>query len=365
MKIETIKDTLRTAVGQVERMTGKNLSLPVLSGIFLSAKNNTLLLRSTNLDLGIEISLQAKVESLGEIIVPGGVLSSLLSGVYDKKVVLEESQGNLQVVSQSASSVIKGLPNEDFPTLPVIQDEEGFEVSAEKFIDGVRSVWYSASTSDIKPEIGSVYIYQKDDDMVFAATDSFRLAEKKMSIKSKAEGLHLLVPYKNIVEVIRVFEGTSENISIKFNKNQISFATSGTYVTSRVIDGIFPDYEQIIPKSFITEATVLKQDLLNSLKVSNIFADKFNRVDITVSPKGKTLELKSQNASIGENTFSVDAAIEGEEIKLGFNQKYIMDCFQSIKQESVVLRFAGAGKPLVIQGVGDKSFLYLIMPLNQ
>lgn len=365
MKLEIIKDAFKDAIQCVERMSGRNLSLTILSGVFLSAKNNILLLRSTNLDIGIEMILPARIESDGEIVVPGNILSALLSGIYDKKVVLEESNGNLMVTSHSVSSIINCLPNEDFPTLPVVNNDNMFEITAEKFIDGIKSVWYSASISDIKPEITSVFIYKKDDDIMFAATDSFRLAEKKIQLNMESDIFHILIPYKNIVEIIRVFDKVSGNISIKFNKNQISFSISNIHVTSRVIDGIFPDYAQIIPKSFVSDVTVLKQDMLNSLKISNIFADKFNRIDITVSPREKILEIISKNQSVGENIFRLDAAIDGEEIRLGFNQKYIMDCLQSIKQESVVLRFAGAGKPLVIQGVGDKSFLYLIMPLNQ
>lgn len=167
---------------------------------------------------------------------------------------------------------------------------------------------------------------------------------------------------------MRVFEGVSGNgnIAIAFNKNQVAFtsAEGGIYVTSRIIDGIFPDYDQIIPKNHTTEATLLKQDLINALKISTVFSDKFNRVDLTVSPVKKLFEIRSQNASVGENTAKIDAELSGEEISLGFNHKYILDCFQSIKQESVSIRFAGAGKPMVISGAGEKSFLALIMPLS-
>lgn len=366
MKTECIRDVLKNSLVSAERMAGKNLSLAILSGVYMRAskKNNALSLRATNLDLGIDISLPAKVEEEGSIVVPPGVLIGLLSGIYDKKTTLETSQENLLVTSINTSSTVRGLPNEDFPTLPVISGGESFEIPVNIFLDGVKNVWYSASTSDIKPEIASVYIYHQDNDVVFVSTDSFRLAEKKIQINGNLESFHLLVPYKNIIEIMRVFEGLSGNVKIAFSKNQVSFAAEGIYVTSRIIDGIFPDYNQIIPKNNSTEVTLLKQDFINALKMANVFADKFNRVDITADPSKKLFELRSQNTSVGENVARVDATLDGEKISLGFNHKYILDCFQSIKQESVVLRFAGAGKPLVIRGQGDKSFLYLVMPLS-
>ncbi len=364
MKIACNKDVLKTALQQAERMTGKNLSLPVLSGIFLSPQNNSLLLRATNLDLGIEIKISAKIEGDGNVVVPGNILLGILSSVYDEKVVLETINDTLIVSTSNTKSIVKCLMVEDFPTLPVVLGTQSFIVPSGKFIDGVKSVWYSASVSDMKPEISSIYLYPENEDIIFAATDSFRLAEKKVSFNKNIPFSHILVPYKNMAEILRVFEDKEEDITVCFNKNQISLSVQNMYVTSRVVDGVFPDYRQIIPKEFITEATFLKQDIISALKVTNLFSDKFNRVDIYVSPVNKTFEVRAKNSSIGENTTKIDATLSGDEILCGFNQKYILDCFQSIKHESVVFRFSGVGRPLVVQGVGDKSFTYLIMPLT-
>jgi len=256
------------------------------------------------------------------------------------------------------------MQSDDFPTLPTLSMAESFTVPVQKFIDGVKSVWYSASVSDMKPEIASVYIYPENEDMVFAATDSFRLAEKRVAIKKNTQFSRILIPYKNMVEILRIFEGLDGDIDVSFNKNQISISSGGIYVTSRIIDGVFPDYRQIIPKEHSTEAVMLKQDVINALKMTNLFSDKFNRVDIRVDPAKKLFEVEAKNSILGENTTKIDAALSGKEISCGFNQKYILDCFQAIKHESVVFRFSGVGRPLVIQGVGDNSFVYLVMPLT-
>ncbi len=364
MKAECTKDALRNGVQQAERMTGKNLSLPVLGGILFSAQGNTLTLRATNLDFGIEIRIPAKIDGEFSAVVPGNILSGILSAVSDGKITLDMANENLTLSTLNTKSVVKCLPSDDFPTLPTISGAESFTVSAQKFIDGVKSVWYSASVSDMKPEIASIYIYPENEDMVFAATDSFRLAEKKIAIKKNAEFSRILIPYKNMVEMLRVFEGLDSDMDISFNKNQISVSVGNIYVTSRIIDGVFPDYRQIIPKEYVTEAVMLKQDVINALKMTNLFSDKFNRVDIRVDPAKKLFEVEAKNQILGENTTRIDAALSGKEISCGFNQKYILDCFQAIKHESVVFRFSGIGRPLVIQGVGDGSFVYLVMPLT-
>ena len=179
------------------------------------------------------------------------------------------------------------------------------------------------------------------------------------------EILGILIPHKNTSEILKVFGEFKGVVKVCFNKNQISFSSDSVYLTSRIIDGIFPDYRQIIPKDFSTEVVVLKQDLLNALKLSNIFSDKFNQVNLKILPKEKTFELSSANNNIGENKTYLDAVIKGENIELGFNYKYFLDCFQSINTDSVSIKLSGASRPIVISSVSDPSFTYLIMPMNR
>ena len=154
-------------------------------------------------------------------------------------------------------------------------------------------------------------------------------------------------------------------LQIRIDKNQISFLKEGIYLTSRLIDGTFPDYKQIIPKEHKTEGVVLKYDLVNSLKMSNIFADKFSQVTFHILPKEKIFKITTKNIDVGENINNLEAVIRGDEISISFNHKYIIDCFQSIDSDSVSLSFSDMNKPMVIRGVGDKSFLYLVMPMNK
>ena len=365
MKLECSIEKIKNAVSQVERITGKNLTLPVLSSVLLIASKKSLKLRSTNLSLGIEIEVPAKIEREGTLAISGSVLNAIFLNIsQNENVQLEEKDGNLLIKTKKTQIKLKSQPHEDFPTIPIVEGTS-FELESKKLIEGIKSVYYSSSVSDIKPEISSVYIYTNNDNLVFVSTDSFRLAEKKIKVKGIPEILGILIPFKNISEILRIFGEIQDVIRVCFNKNQISFSSDNIYLTSRVIDGIFPDYRQIIPKSFSTEATMLKQDLLNALKLSNIFSDKFNQVNLNILPKEKLFELSSANNDVGENKTYLDAVINGENIELGFNYKYFLDCFVSITTDSLSIKLSGNGKPIVISPVSDPLFTYLIMPMNK
>ncbi|MSU44754.1 DNA polymerase III subunit beta [Candidatus Nomurabacteria bacterium] len=365
MKLECKIEEIKSKILQVERITGKNLTLPVLNSILLISSGKSLKLRSTNLSLGIEVEIHAKIEKEGLVAISGSVLNGIFSNVFqNENVFLESIDGNLLIQTKRSKIKLKGQPYDDFPTIPRVSGTS-FEIDSKKLIDGIKSVFYSSSVSDIKPEISSVFLYTNEDNLVFVSTDSFRLAEKKIKVKGIPEIGGILIPYKNIAEILRVFGDSPSVLKVCFNKNQISFSSDDVYLTSRMIDGVFPDYRQIIPKTSTTTATVLKQDLLNALKISNIFSDKFNQVNLKISPKEKVFELSSANNDVGENKTYLDAAITGEDIELGFNYKYFLDCFQSITTDSVSIKFSGSASPLVISSVSDSSFLYLIMPMNR
>jgi DNA polymerase-3 subunit beta len=364
MKLECSIEKIKNAVSQVERITGKNLTLPILNSILLIASGKSLKLRSTNLSLGVEIEVPAKIEKEGTLAISGSVLNAIFSNIsQNENVQLENKDGNLLIKTKKTQIKLKSQPHEDFPTIPMVNGTS-FEIESKKLIDGIKAVYYSSSVSDIKPEISSVFMYTNNDNLVFVSTDSFRLAEKKIKTKGVPEILGILIPFKNISEILRIFGEIQDVIKVCFNKNQISFSSDNVYLTSRVIDGVFPDYRQIIPKDSATEVIVLKQDLLNALKISNIFSDKFNQVNLKISPKDKIFELSSANNDVGENKTYLDAVIKGENIELSFNYKYFLDCFQSITTDSVSIK-SGVSRPMVISPVSDTSFTYLIMPMNR
>lgn len=368
MNIECGQDKILEAIHKAQRIAGKHPTLPVLSCVILDAKkNNTLVVKSTNLDLGVEITISAKVAKEGVVAIPAAILYSFLSSltVGGKDIKLEVEGNNLLIKTQHTNGTIKTMPTEEFPNIPRVSNGKEFIISSNDFIKGLKSVWYSASISGVKPELSSVYIYQDAGYIVFAATDSFRLAEKKIKPKKSVDFGQILIPFKNISEIVRIFENVNSEITLNFNKNQISFSHTGIYLTSRIIDGVFPDYRQIIPKEIKTNIVVLKQDFADAMKIAHIFSDKFNQIHFNINPPKGLFEIQTKNNDVGENVQKIDATETGDAAEINFNHRYIIDCLQSIETDSISLDFSGPNRPLVIKPVADNSFLYLVMPMNR
>ena len=367
MKIECIKEKLSIAVSKAEKVSGRNLTLPVLSCLLFETKKNLLYIKATNLDLGIEISIPVKVDEDGSAAIPSQVINNfLLNTSDDKSVVIETVENNnIKISTPSNNATIKTQSKDDFPTIPLVDGDKTFKINSNDLIKGLKSVNFSSSVSTIKPEFSSVYMYPNEDGVVFVATDSFRLAEKKIKTKRSLDFNPILIPFKNTTEIMRIFDDVNSEIEVSITKNQVSFVYNNIYVVSRVVDGSFPDYKQIISKEFKTQATVLKQDLVNTLKVSNIFSDNFSQINVKISPKSKSFTIKAKNSNIGENINTVDSALEGDDVEINFNYRYILDCLSFIDSDSITLSFNGLTKPMVIRGAGDKSYTYLVMPMNR
>jgi DNA polymerase III subunit beta len=308
MKIDCLKDKLLNAVTKASRLTtSKNLNLPILCHLLLEAKGNRLTVKATNLDLGVELEIPVKVQKEGVAAVPGDTLNNLLASLPEQgnlKITLDKE--NLELATDKTKTIIKTKNTDEFPSIPKTKSEP-FEIPTEDFIEGLKSVWYGSAVSQIKPELSSVFIYPEDNFLVFVATDSFRLAEKRQrqKIKRSKEFGQVLIPFKNALEIGKILEGGDDNLLVYLDKNQVSLSCGNIFLTSRVIDGSFPDYKQIIPKDFETEVTLLKQDLVDALKVATVFSDKFNQVNFKVSPAKKLFEIKTTNPEVGENVYKL------------------------------------------------------------
>jgi DNA polymerase-3 subunit beta len=366
MKIECVLEKLHTAVSKAEKIVGKNTNLPVLSCLLFETNNNNLIIRSTNLDLGLEITIPVKTKTPGKVAIPAGILNSFLNTItQDKNITLEVEDQVVKINTENHEAIIKTISSEDFPTIPTFHDGTLFSINSKDLQNGIKSVLYSSSLSNIKPELASVFIHPQENECVFVATDSFRLAEKKIKIKKGSHISSLLIPFKNAADILKIIDVVDDEITIHATKNQISFSFGDFYLVSRVIDGVFPDYQQILPKGSTTKVTVLKQDLLDTLKISNIFSDAFNQIHITVGNNEKFITLETKNMHVGGTKNKIPATLEGEAIDVNFNYKYISDCLQSITSESVTLLFNGVSRPLVIKGGSDSTFTYLVMPMNR
>jgi DNA polymerase-3 subunit beta len=366
MKIETTVQKLSIAVNKLQRVSSKNLSLPILENILLINKDNILLIRSTNLHVGVEISITVKSDVDGEISINLDVFTNIINSLNkEDKIFLELKDKILKIKTKSSEMEINTYDSSDFPSLPKIQDGLDFIIPINEFINGIKSVYYAASLSDIKPEISSVYIYKKDNELVFVATDSFRLAEKKIIIDGVNDFPGIIIPIKNIQEIIRVFNDVEGEVLMEIGKNQISLKNNEIYFTSRIVDGNYPNYTQIIPKEEKISVIVLKNDIISSLKLINVFSDNYNQIKLKINSKKSILSFFSKNSEVGENNTDIEAVVNGGDMEMFINHKYITDSFNSLNEDSIQFSFTEKNKPFILKSVGDKSFLYLVMPMNR
>jgi DNA polymerase III subunit beta len=359
--LETKK--LKHVLDIVSKVSTKHITLPVLQCVLLEVKNNELFIKATNLEIGIQGKLSVTVEEEGVVAVPATILLQTISLVSQPQITLYVEDGVLYVESKSSKTEIKSIPAGDFPHIPHVTGSP-LILQGSLFTLGIKTTAFTASQSSIKPELGSIYIHQKKEhSLTFVATDSFRLMEKTVPQKNLILNESILIPYKNALELARVAEDAQGDISLYINENQCALQVGDIYITSRVISGTFPDYEQIIPKEYKTNITLLTNDLAQALKKTSIFLNKFMQLTLTLS--GGTCTFSAQSGESGATTESVSANIEGEDITLNFNQRYIHDVIGHIYDDSVLLKCAGIGRPMIIENVHDKSLRYLVMPMNK
>ncbi|HEU4677389.1 MAG TPA: DNA polymerase III subunit beta [Candidatus Paceibacterota bacterium] len=363
MHIQIDTKVFRETLDVVSKISTKHSTLPVLQCVLLEVKGTELTLKATNLEIGIEGTLSVTSDEDGTIAVPALILLQTVNLVNQSTLTLS-TEGDLLVVEAKASRTeIKSIPAADFPSIPRVSGTP-FTVSGPLFTLGVKTTAFTASQSSIKPELGSIYIFQKKEhSLTFVATDSFRLMEKTVPQKNVSLGESILIPYKNALELARVTEGASGDVELFINENQCALRVGKIYITSRLVHGTFPDYEQIIPKEYKTNISLLTGDLSQALKKTSIFLNKFMQLTLTAGKGALTLSAWSGEA--GATTESVPANVDGEEITLNFNQRYITEALPHVQDDSVILKCAGVGRPMVIENAHDRSLRYLVMPMNK
>lgn len=365
MKIECVLDKITTPINIVSKLASKTVVIPSLQGVLIVAEKGLLTLTATNLDIGIEYKIPVKIEREGRVLVKGEILSKAISamGSQEKNVTLELVENTLHIKTNNNKITLTTLKLDEFPNIPRIETKK---ITIEKNIleQGIKSVYFASANTEIKPEIASVYIYNEPGQIHFVATDSFRLAEKKIKTKSNID-ISLLIPAKNIQDVLRVVEIMDEKINISHSETILAVESDFIYLTTRVVDGTFPDYKRIIPNEVISTVQVLKQDIQQVLKLTTIFSDTFNQTKLKTETDKNSIEFATKNQLIGEVEHKMPAKISGPDIEMNFNHKYLQEVIGSLPQESITMNFTTSNKAMVIKNTQDDSFLYLVMPLNR
>lgn len=353
---------VQTVARFAERRSG---TLPVLAGIAIIAGDDGIKLRATNLETGIDLKVEGTIKSDGVVALPASTLRDIASSLSGTgTLTLEHAGDTVTVTTGNGRSTLKTLAYEDFPTLPLPESPKAqFELPGALLRSLVNAVVSYASVSTVRPELASVLLKSEGSTLTAVATDSFRLAEKKISLPGSVSEFSMLIPAKNATDIMQTLP--DEPIQISVDEHQCAFYWKRGVITTRLVMANYPDYTQIIPKSFVSEATVLKKDFEAALKRTAIFSDAFQKVRMGFDSGAKAVALSAQNADVGDSNESIPASVNGDAVELSFNHRYLSAPISAVVTESITLSASGIGRAMVMRGSGDQSFLYLVMPMNQ
>lgn len=367
MKIICLQENLKTALNITERIVGRNLTLPILNNLLLESDKGRLRIASTNLEIGINCWISCKVEKEGGLTVPAKILSGFVNNLPNKKIEIEVKENVLILRCEDYKAQIKGQDITDFPIIPKIQPKINMLIKTDILKAGLTQVVGAAAVSESRPELAGILFDFEKNHLKLAATDSFRLAEKTISIDvSNKESI--ILPQRTVQELIRILGERSEaetdgQVKIILSSSQVLFDLGDIHLVSRLIDGQYPNYQQIIPKSFKTKVILNKEEFIKAMKISSIFSSRLNDVKFAISQK-KNLEIFAQNTDIGENKSMVKAEIEGEDSEVSFNCRYILDGLNNIDSANVFFGLNSEDSPAIFRPVGDENYLYVIMPIK-
>ena len=366
MNISIEKKEFSEAVYKAARFAErKSATLPALSAILIIAGDEGIKFRATNLETGIDLKIKGEIISDGVVAVPATILQQIASSFTEAgKITLEHTGDILFITSSTGKSSIKTVPYDDFPSIPFPENPKNRIVIPGVLLKNLfTSIASCASTSTVRPELSSIYLVLEGSVLTAVATDSFRLAEKKVPLSNKGAQGKFLIPAKNALDIAQALP--DNDIIMSFDEHQCAFVSETGMFVSRLTNAVYPDYRQIIPKESIVEAILLRKDFENALKRTTIFSDTFQKVRIHFDPKKNMFSFFARNADIGESSESLPARISGGELNLSFNHRYLSSVLSLTGAESLSLTASGIGRPLIIKGTSDTSLLYLVSPMNQ
>lgn len=363
MKFECKGEVFIKAVQQVSRARSKVQSQNFLQDIHLEVNEHLLSLRATNLELFCEKSIPVKGVVNGACLLQGETLLRIISTFNSRDVTLicEVVGGVFTITTEKGVIEIKTTPYEDFPTLPN-QGEQVGSLPKESIDMLLREVSFCSATTDIKPEISSVFVYTKDSSIYSVATDSYRLAEKTIPNDNDLD-FSFLIPEKHIGEILQIINEEEGDIILSRSQNMLSFTGNTLTLSIHTITGHFPDYRQLFPKEFTTTVSLSKEELQKALLLTTFFNEQYSQVECIFTNDTCTLHSKSEK--VGQVTHSITAKKEGEDIEVKYNNKFFLDSIPHFQGDALTCMFTTPNKPLFIQSKQDTTFTYLLMPLNR
>jgi len=381
MKIICTTENLKKGILIAEKIIGKNLTLPILSNILLEAEKGGLKISATNLEIGLIAKVRAKIEKEGKIAVPGRIIGGILTQLDDgSQISLEEKNSTLKMIYNGNSAAIKGMDAKDFPIIPKPESKFLFEISAAELQKKAGNVVATAATSDTRQELTGVHVEFEETKIALAATDSFRLSEAVIKLdKTKitedykkyiAKNKSVIVPSRTLSEVIRAISAEDENVKVYLAENQIFFETADVLFVSRLIDGKYPEYKQVVPKEFSLNIIAKKDDLLKAARLAGVFSDSKSReVRLKIEGDKGKIAVFAESVESGEGSWIIACQVDGKNnLEVAFNNRFLLDGLNSVSTEDIYIGANDSFGPVMLREVVDAKpqpdFFHIIMPIR-
>lgn len=372
MFIKILKEKLEKGLDIVSKISVKKISLPILANVLLETEKNFLKMSATNLESGIIWWSLAKIEKEGKTCVPSKIFYSVISSIKEDTILLINENNNLKIENENISLKINGLNPEDFPIIPKKDSLEKVSLDTEVFCSSLTKIINIPSLSIGRPEISGILFLFEKNWLKMVATDSFRLAEKKIKIEENLNNTYsLIIPQNTAREIIGVFGKEKGKINIYISPSQIFFEKIMEEInhpeilfTSRLIEGEFPNYQEILPKKYKTKILLNKEDFLNQIKTASIFSSKLQEILLKINPKEKKIEINSKNPELGEYKSVVLGKIEGEEMKISFNFRFIFEGISIIDEKEFYFLLTDEEGPAILKPVNSEDYFYILMPVK-
>jgi len=373
MKLTVSQQQLAHGLGIVSRAVSPRSTLPVLSNILLATDEGRLRLSATNLELGITCWIGAQIEENGSITIPARMLGDLVTTLPDDKVelTLNTRTQSLNVHCGTSNFNIKGIDAQEFPPMPAPDLTSGVELNVADFKDMIRQVSFAASTDEARPVLQGVMMSISDNEITLAATDGFRISVRTASLSNSISSpVKVNIPARSLSELARIAMDGEDRLTmvVPGGRGQVIFHLKDVELVSQLIEGNFPDYHAIIPRNFKTRSVLSTSEFLKACKQAEIIAREGNNViRLNIQPHENApgvVELSSQSEEMGSGQVVVDAAIEGPELLIAFNVKYLSEVLGVINTPNTVLETNANNTPGLISPVGDQTFKHVIMPMH-
>lgn len=369
MKLVLLKNNFREGLEKVGGAITQKDNLPVLRNVLLQTQEGKLMLSSTNLEMGISVLVSGKISEEGGMSVPFQTISNIVTNIENEKISLETKNTTLVIKTDNYEAKIQGTKTEDFPILPSTENKHSIDINGKTLKEAINSIISAARVSEIRPELSGVLFDFQITLLKIVATDSFRLAEKTIYEKefktAIPRGLKVIVPIDAIHQALRIIND-KDIVRIVFDVHQILFYSGETMLISRLIDGTYPDYEQIVPKTIETTLDIDKSQFLQSIKLVASFSGKSHDITLRLKEGKKALEVYSSNPALGENSYLVPVRCRSGEAfhNLAFNWRYMIDGIKALRGEKMILGINNETKPALIRSDDDPSYFYIIMPIR-